>query len=58
MFGLFKKKSEIDKLDDTYKKLLKEAYQLSTTDRKLSDIKATEADQILKQIETLQKKAE
>ncbi|MEP7268229.1 MAG: Lacal_2735 family protein [Saprospiraceae bacterium] len=55
MFGLFKKKSEIDKLEDKYQELLKEAYNLSTSNRKLSDSKTAEAHQILKQIEDLQK---
>lgn len=56
MFGLFKKKSEIDKLEDKYQKVLKEAYDLSLSNRKLSDSKTAEAEQILKQIEILQKK--
>lgn len=55
MFGLFKKKSEIDKLEDKYQKVLKEAYDLSLSNRKLSDSKTAEADLILKQIEILQK---
>ena len=58
MFGLFKKKSEISKLDNKYQKLLKEAYVLSTSNRKLSDRKTAEAHEILKQIEILQKKSE
>jgi hypothetical protein len=55
MFGLFKKKSTLDKLQDKYQKLLKEAYNLSTSNRKLSDGKTAEAHEILKQIENLQK---
>ena len=55
MFGIFKKKSQIDKLEDKYQKLLKEAYNLSTSNRKLSDSKTAEAHEILKQIEILQK---
>ena len=31
MFGLFKKKSEVEKLQEKYEKLMKEAYQLSTS---------------------------
>lgn len=50
MFGLFKKKSEKEKLQAQYKKLLEDAHRLSTTDRKLSDQKTYEADQILKKI--------
>lgn len=53
MFGLFKKKSEVDKLNDTYKKLLAEAHQLSTRDRSLSDSKMQEADEVLKKIDAL-----
>ncbi len=56
MFGLFKKKSEIEKLNDKYKALLKEAHKLSTSNRSLSDTKIAEADKVLKQIEQLEKK--
>jgi hypothetical protein len=55
MFGLFKKKSTLDKLEDKYQKVLNEAYNLSTSNRKLSDAKTAEANEILKQIENLQK---
>ena len=53
MFGLFKKKSEKEKLQEQYAKLLKEAHSLSTTNRKLSDQKVFEADQVMKQLEKL-----
>jgi len=53
MFGLFKKKSEKDKLYEQYQKLTKEAYSLSTSNRKLSDQKAYEADEIMKKLEKL-----
>ena len=53
MFGLFKKKSEKDKLYEQYQKLTEEAYSLSTVNRKLSDQKAYEADEIMKKIEKL-----
>lgn len=56
MFGLFKKKSEADKLNDKYKKLLKESHQLSTSNRQLSDLKIAEANEVLKKIELLEKK--
>lgn len=55
MFGLFKKKSPIDKLHDTYEKLMQESHRLSTTDRKLSDAKFTEAQEILKEIDALKR---
>ena len=54
MFGLFKKKSPVEKLQDEYKKLMEESYRLSTTDRKASDLKRAEADKVLKQIEAIQ----
>lgn len=53
MFGLFKKKTEAEKLQEKYKKLVAEAYALSTTNRKLSDEKTAEADMVLKEIERL-----
>lgn len=55
MFGLFKKKSEIDKLNEQYEKLLKEAHRLSTLDRTASDAKVAEANDVLKKIEELEK---
>ena len=53
MFGLFKKKSEKEILNTKYKKLLEEAFKLSTSNRKESDAKYAEADKILKQLESL-----
>lgn len=53
MFGLFKRKSEKEKLQIQYKKLLKEAHSLSTTNRKLSDQKTYEAEEVMKKIENL-----
>lgn len=53
MFGLFKKKSEKEKLQEKYEKLLKEAYELSTVNRKLSDEKTFEAEAVMKQLEAL-----
>lgn len=53
MFNLFKKKTKAEKLNEKYKKLLEESYKLSTTNRKLSDLKVEEANEILKQIELL-----
>ena len=56
MFGIFKKKSEIEKLENLYKKKMKEGYDLQSIDRSASDQKYFEADQILKKIESLDKK--
>jgi hypothetical protein len=54
MFGLFKRKSELEVLQQKYEKLLAEAYKLSPINRSESDKKVGEADVILKQIELLQ----
>jgi len=51
--GLFSRKSEKEKLNEKYKKLIDEAYKLSHTDRRASDLKTAEADAVLKQIEAL-----
>ncbi len=53
MFGLFKKKTEKEKLLDKYNKLLEESYRLSTSDRKASDLKRAEAEELVKEIEKL-----
>ena len=60
MFGIFKKKTDVEKLESKYKALLKEAYDLSKINRSKSDQKTFEADEISKQIELLnqQKKIE
>ncbi|MGB5930378.1 MAG: Lacal_2735 family protein, partial [Cyclobacteriaceae bacterium] len=50
MFNLFNKKTNIQKLDAEYRKLLAEAHKLSTVNRKLSDSKIVEANEIAKQI--------
>jgi len=52
MFGLFKK-SEAEKLEAQYANLLQEAHSLSTTNRKLSDQKVFEAEEVMKQLEKL-----
>jgi hypothetical protein len=54
MFGLFKKKSEKDKLYEQYQHLLKESHSLSTSNRKLSDQKAYEAEEVMKKLEMLE----
>lgn len=57
MFGLFKKKSEVEKLQDKYKKLMEDAYKLQSINRSDSDQKYLEADNILKKIDSLKAKA-
>jgi len=56
MFNFFKKKSELDQLQEQYKKLLEESFRLSKIDRTESDKKQFEANEILKKIEVIQKK--
>ncbi|MCP4440208.1 MAG: Lacal_2735 family protein [Aureispira sp.] len=53
MFGLFKKKSKKEQLEVKYKKLMEESYKLSHTNRAASSQKASEADDVLKEIEKL-----
>lgn len=53
MFGLFKKKSQKEILQEKYRKLMGEAHKLSTVDRKASDLKTAEAEEVMKQIESL-----
>ncbi len=56
MFGLFKKKSPVEKLQEKYKALMKEAFELSKVNRSAGDDKYAEADAIQKQIEQLSEK--
>jgi hypothetical protein len=56
MFNLFKKTSEVDKLQKQYEKLMKEWHALSTTNRGESDKKYAEAQLIQDQIERLNNK--
>ena len=53
MFGLFKKKTEKEKLEDLHASLLVEAHKLSTINRTKSDEKVAEADAVLKKLEAL-----
>ncbi len=53
--GLFSKKTPIEKLEKKHKQLLKEAFNLSKTNRSEGDKKYAEADAILREIEKLSK---
>ena len=55
MFGLFKKKSEKQKLTELYKKIKKQAYILSKTNRKESDKLEKEAGDILEKLDEIDK---
>jgi uncharacterized lipoprotein len=55
MFGLFKKKSEEEKLQEKYKVLMKDWHALSSINRAESDKKYAEAEAVLAQIDNLKK---
>lgn len=55
MFG-FGKKTELQKMEKQYKKLLDESYALSHTNRSASDIKAAEANALMDKIMELKAK--
>jgi len=57
MFGLFKKKSKIEKLEEEFKKLMQEWHALSTVNRSASDDKYAEAQLIAEQINKLKNEA-
>lgn len=50
MFGLFKKKSPVEKLQEKHKKILEQAFQLSKSERSASDKLYAEAAEIEKEI--------
>jgi len=50
MFGLFKKKTEKEKLQETYEKMMTDAYKLSHTNRTASDKLLAEAEELAKKI--------
>ena len=53
MFGIFKKKSKKEKLQDLYNKKKEEAFKISRTNRKESDKLEKEANDILMEIEKI-----
>jgi len=53
MFNIFKKKNPKDALIKKAKQLEEEAFLLSKTDRKASDMKTAEASELWKQIEEM-----
>ena len=58
MFGIFRKKTEKEKLLKLYKKKKEEAFNLSKIDRIKSDTKEKEANEILIKIDALENKKE
>ena len=55
MFGIFKRKTEKEKLLIRYKKIKNEAFILSKIDRRKSDEKEKEANDILDAIDKIEK---
>jgi len=53
MFGLFKKKSELEKLQEQYKSCLEKAHKASHQNRTLSDSLMAEAEEIAKKIDAI-----
>ena len=47
---LFKRKTELEKLNDKYNSLMEEAYRLSKINRTKSDEKTFEANQVMDEI--------
>ena len=58
MFGLFKKKTEKEKLTKLYKTIKEQAYVLSKTDRRESDRLEKEASDILEKLDDIDKNNE
>ena len=52
--GLFRRTSEVEKLQKKYEKLMADWHKLSTINRSESDKKYAQAQEILQQIEQLQ----
>ncbi len=52
MFG-FKKKSEMERLQESYKELLEKAHKMSHSNRSLSDKLTAEAEEVAKKIDEL-----
>ena len=52
---LFKKKTKVEKLQDKYDSLMEEGYRLSKINRTESDKKYFEANELLLEIELLEK---
>lgn len=51
MFNLFRKKTKVEIMQKKYEQLMKEVHTLSKIDRKQSDEKYAEAQELLKQMD-------
>jgi len=54
--GMFGSANSKEKLQEKYNKLMQESYDLSTVNRKKSDLKRAEAEEVGKQLDELEKK--
>ena len=54
MFGLFKKRTEREKLEAQYDALIKKSYELSHSNRAESDLLQAEAQEVLKKLDALE----
>lgn len=57
MFSFFKKKSEKEKLEEKFKKLMQEWHDLSSINRAASDKKFAEAQKIADQLNSMKDEA-
>ena len=55
MFGLFKKKTELEKLQESYKALLEKSHKTSHQNRTEADRLMAEAEEVAKRIDELKK---
>lgn len=53
LFSFFNKKTEKEKLQEKYEKLLQESFELSKIDRTKSDAKRAEAEKVAAEIQQL-----
>jgi hypothetical protein len=51
--GLFNRRPKIERLQKKYEALLRDWHHLSTSNRRASDLKYSEAQMVLEEIETL-----
>lgn len=56
MFGIFKSKSETEKLQIKYNALMKDWHRLSSINRSQSDLKYAEAEEVMTKINNLKNK--
>jgi seryl-tRNA synthetase len=55
MFGLFKKKTEVEKLQEKYKELLEKSHKVSHSNRTEADKLMAQAEEIAQKIDQIKK---